>query len=157
MALYEQALAQWDKPDIRWNLALVLEDLGQYLRAYQRLDGALRWREALGAERLRDVQARIVALGSVPSPPLRASSGRVSLADQLATWCLDDVYLGVPRRRRGRGPRDRGRPPDRRRRGRQPDPPGPELDRAGRRSAGHEMTRRRSAPAAVLDTARHVR
>jgi hypothetical protein len=27
--LYDQALALWDNPDIRWNLALVLEDLGQ--------------------------------------------------------------------------------------------------------------------------------
>lgn len=61
-ALYEQALAQWDNPDIRWNLALVLEDLGQYLRAYQQLDGALRWRAALGTERLRDIQARMRAL-----------------------------------------------------------------------------------------------
>jgi hypothetical protein len=62
MELYEQALAEWDNPDIRWNLAVVLEDLGQYLRAYQQLDRALRWRAALGAERLRDVQARMVAL-----------------------------------------------------------------------------------------------
>lgn len=60
--LYEQALAQWDNPDIRWDLVLVLEGLGQYLRAYQQLDRALRWREALGAERLRDVQARMQAL-----------------------------------------------------------------------------------------------
>jgi len=62
MELYEQALTQWDNPDIRWNLALVLEDLGQYLRAHQQLDGALRWGEALGAERLRDVQTRMRAL-----------------------------------------------------------------------------------------------
>src|SRR5512140_1984804 len=26
MKLYEQALTLWDNPDIRWNLALVLED-----------------------------------------------------------------------------------------------------------------------------------
>src|SRR5262249_3980631 len=62
--LYEQALALWDNPDFQWNLALVLEDLGQYLRAYQQLDGALRWGEALGAERLRDVRDRIQALES---------------------------------------------------------------------------------------------
>ena len=60
--LYEQALAQWDNPDIRWNLALVLEDLGQYLQAHDQLERARRWREALGAERLRDVEARIQAL-----------------------------------------------------------------------------------------------
>jgi tetratricopeptide (TPR) repeat protein len=62
MELYEQALAQWDNPDIRWNLALVLEDQGQYLRAHQQLDGALRWDAALGAERQRDVEARMQAL-----------------------------------------------------------------------------------------------
>ena len=39
--LYEQALALWDNPDIRWNLALVLDDLGQYVRAHQQLEGAL--------------------------------------------------------------------------------------------------------------------
>lgn len=62
MELYEQALALWDNPDIRWNLALVLEDLGQYLRAYQQLGGALRWEAALGAERLREVRDRMRAL-----------------------------------------------------------------------------------------------
>ena len=62
MELYEQALALWDNPDIRWNLALVLEDLGQYLRAYQQLEGALRWEAALGAERLREVRDRMRAL-----------------------------------------------------------------------------------------------
>jgi tetratricopeptide (TPR) repeat protein len=60
--LYEQALAHWDNPDIRWNLALVLEDLGRYLRAHQQLDRVLRWGEALGIERLRQVQARMLAL-----------------------------------------------------------------------------------------------
>jgi len=62
MELYEQALALWDNPDIRWNLALVLEDLGQYLRAHQQLERALRWDAALGAERLREVQDRMRAL-----------------------------------------------------------------------------------------------
>jgi len=62
MELYEQALTLWDNPDIRWNLALVLEDLGQYLGAYQQLDGALRWKAELGAERLGDVQTRMRAL-----------------------------------------------------------------------------------------------
>jgi PEGA domain-containing protein len=62
MELYEQALALWDNPDIRWNLALVLEDLGQYLRAHQQLDSALRWGTALGAERLREVQDRMRVL-----------------------------------------------------------------------------------------------
>lgn len=62
LELYEQALALWDNPDIRWNLALVLGDLGQYLRAHQQLESALRWDAALGAERLGDVQARMQAL-----------------------------------------------------------------------------------------------
>jgi len=62
LALYEQALAQWDNPDIQWNLALVLEDLGQYLRAHQELEGALRWEASLGAERLREVRERMRAL-----------------------------------------------------------------------------------------------
>lgn len=60
--LYEQALAQWDNPDIQWNLALALEELGQYLRAHEQLESTLRWDAALGAERLRDVQARMRAL-----------------------------------------------------------------------------------------------
>ena len=62
MALYEQALVLWDNPHIRWNLALILEDLGQYLRAYQALDRVLRWDTALGAEWLHDVQARMRVL-----------------------------------------------------------------------------------------------
>jgi hypothetical protein len=60
--LYEQALALWDNPDIQWNLALVLEDLGQYLRAYQQLDSTLRWGKALGPERLRQVRDRMRVL-----------------------------------------------------------------------------------------------
>jgi hypothetical protein len=72
--LYDQALALWDNPDIQWNLALVLEDLGQYLRAYQQLDGALRWGEALGAERLRDVRDRMQALETRHLARMEASS-----------------------------------------------------------------------------------
>lgn len=62
VALYEQALALWDNPDIRWNLALVLDDLGQYLRAHQELESALRWEAALGPERLREIRERIATL-----------------------------------------------------------------------------------------------
>jgi len=62
LALYEQALALWDNPDIQWNLALVLDDLGQYLRAHQELTRALRWGSALGLERLRQVRDRMRAL-----------------------------------------------------------------------------------------------
>lgn len=62
MDLYEQALALWDNPDIRWNLALVLEDLGQYLRAHQQLDAALRWEAGLGAEQLQAIRDRMHAL-----------------------------------------------------------------------------------------------
>jgi hypothetical protein len=72
--LYDQALALWDDPDIQWNLALVLEDLGQYLRAYQQLDGALRWGDALGAERLRDVRDRMQALETRHLARMEASS-----------------------------------------------------------------------------------
>ncbi|HWO18045.1 MAG TPA: hypothetical protein VNO30_04695 [Kofleriaceae bacterium] len=60
--LYEQALALWDNPDIQWNLALVLEDLGQYLRAYQQLESALRWGAALGPDLLRQVADRMQVL-----------------------------------------------------------------------------------------------
>lgn len=60
--LYVQALAKWDDPDIQWNLALVLTDLGEYLNAHQQLESELRWGEALGVERLRAVRERIHAL-----------------------------------------------------------------------------------------------
>lgn len=73
-ALYEQALESWDNPDIRWNLALVLEDLGQYLRAYQQLDGELRWGEALGAESLQGVRDRMRALETRRLAWIEASS-----------------------------------------------------------------------------------
>ncbi|HET7501355.1 MAG TPA: hypothetical protein VFK02_10145 [Kofleriaceae bacterium] len=62
--LYEQALALWDNPDIQWNLTLVLEDLGQYLRAHQQLEGALRWGAALGDERLLQVHDQMRVLES---------------------------------------------------------------------------------------------
>jgi tetratricopeptide (TPR) repeat protein len=62
LVLYEQALALWDNPDIQWNLALVLEDLGQYLRAHEQLERARRWGAALGPERLREVDDRLRAL-----------------------------------------------------------------------------------------------
>jgi hypothetical protein len=60
--LYDRALKLWDNPDIQWNLSLVLEDLGQYLPAYQQLESALRWGKALGADRLREVHERMQAL-----------------------------------------------------------------------------------------------
>ncbi|HWO23287.1 MAG TPA: hypothetical protein VNO30_31315 [Kofleriaceae bacterium] len=62
LQLYEQALALWDNPTIRWNLALVLEDLGQYLRAHEELKRARRWGAALGAERLRKFDDQMRAL-----------------------------------------------------------------------------------------------
>jgi len=62
LALYEQSLALWNNPDIQWNLALVLDDLGQYLRAHQELDHALRWGDALGPERLRAIRDRMRGL-----------------------------------------------------------------------------------------------
>lgn len=60
--LYGQALELWDNPDIRWNLALVLEDLGQYLQAHRQLESAYRWGEALGSERLLEVRDRMTSL-----------------------------------------------------------------------------------------------
>lgn len=62
MELYEQALALWDNPDIRWNLALVLDDLGKYLTAHQQLERVMRWDVALGAERLSEVRERMRVL-----------------------------------------------------------------------------------------------
>jgi hypothetical protein len=62
LELYEQALALWDSPRIRWNLAVVLEDLGQYLRAHEQLERARRWGAALDAELLRKVDDRMRAL-----------------------------------------------------------------------------------------------
>lgn len=59
LALYEQALALWDNPDIQWNLALLLDDLGRYLAAHQQLERAVRWGAALGDERLREVRERM--------------------------------------------------------------------------------------------------
>lgn len=74
MKLYEQALALWDDPDIRWNLALVLEDLGQDVRAHEQLEAVLRWDAALGDERLRDAQDRMRALESQRLARIEADS-----------------------------------------------------------------------------------
>lgn len=60
--LYGQALALWDNPDIRWNLALVLDDQGRYLSAHEQFEATLRWGAALGADRLRQVRARMDVL-----------------------------------------------------------------------------------------------
>lgn len=57
--LYEQALALWDNPDIRWNLALVLDNMGKYLPAHQQLQRALQWDTSLGAQRLGEVRERM--------------------------------------------------------------------------------------------------
>lgn len=43
MARYEEALSHWENPDIRWNLALLMNDMGQYLRAWAHLERALAW------------------------------------------------------------------------------------------------------------------
>jgi hypothetical protein len=59
MELYEQALALCDNPDIRWNLALVLDDMGEYLPAHQQLERALQWDTALGVQRLGEVRERM--------------------------------------------------------------------------------------------------
>lgn len=62
LELYEQALALWDNPDIQWNLALLLGDLGEYLAAHQQLERAVRWGTALGDERLREIRERMRVL-----------------------------------------------------------------------------------------------
>jgi hypothetical protein len=62
MELYERAVALWDNPDIRWNLALVLDDLGKYLSAHEELERMLRWGAALGDDLLLQVRARMRAL-----------------------------------------------------------------------------------------------
>jgi hypothetical protein len=62
MELYEKALALWDNPDIRWNLALVLDDLGRYLPAHEHLESVFSWGAALGFERLGEVRERMRAL-----------------------------------------------------------------------------------------------
>jgi tetratricopeptide (TPR) repeat protein len=64
LELYEQALVLWDNPDIRWNLALELEDIGEYQRAHEQLERVVRWGAALGVERLREVQDRMQALAT---------------------------------------------------------------------------------------------
>ena len=43
IARYEEALSHWDHPDIRWNLVLLMKDMGQYLRAWTHLEAALAW------------------------------------------------------------------------------------------------------------------
>lgn len=40
---YEAALARWDNPHIHWNLALLMVDMGQPLRAYEHIDAVLAW------------------------------------------------------------------------------------------------------------------
>lgn len=40
---YEEALSHWDHPDTRWNLALLMKDMGQYLLAWEHLEAALIW------------------------------------------------------------------------------------------------------------------
>jgi hypothetical protein len=45
VARYEEALSHWENPLIRWNLALVTLDMGQYLRAYEHVERALSWGE----------------------------------------------------------------------------------------------------------------
>ena len=62
MELYEQALALWNNPDIQWNLALVLDDMGKYLAAHQQLQRALQWDTALGVQRLGEVRERMQVL-----------------------------------------------------------------------------------------------
>ncbi|MEM9493301.1 MAG: tetratricopeptide repeat protein [Myxococcota bacterium] len=43
IAAYERALERWDHPNIRFNLARALHDVGQHLRAWEQLQQALRW------------------------------------------------------------------------------------------------------------------
>lgn len=43
VARYQEALSRWENPHIRWNLALLSMDMGQYLRAHEHLARALSW------------------------------------------------------------------------------------------------------------------
>jgi hypothetical protein len=43
MARYEEALSHWENPHIRWNLALLMKEMGQYLLAWEHLEAALVW------------------------------------------------------------------------------------------------------------------
>lgn len=83
MELYEQAVALWDNPDIHWNLALVLDDLGRYLPAHEQLEAALRWGAALGADRLREVRDRRDALEAQRLGLIEASSDQPAADVQL--------------------------------------------------------------------------
>lgn len=74
VARYEEALWFWENPHIRWNLALLMNDTGQYLRAHEHLERALSWgpkafdeadwekltrlRQTLLRERLAEIEAR---------------------------------------------------------------------------------------------------
>jgi hypothetical protein len=40
---YEEALSHWENPEIRWNLVLLMKDMGQHLRAWEHLEAALAW------------------------------------------------------------------------------------------------------------------
>lgn len=43
VAKYQEALSLWENPEIRWNLVLILKDMGQYLHAYEHLEQAWKW------------------------------------------------------------------------------------------------------------------
>lgn len=53
-AHYQEALSLWENPVIRWNLALLMKDMGQYLRAHEHLERALAWEPGAFDERDRD-------------------------------------------------------------------------------------------------------
>jgi hypothetical protein len=55
---YAEALSHWENPRIRWNLALVTKDMGQYLQAHEHLERALAWgREAFDEQDWRKITA----------------------------------------------------------------------------------------------------
>lgn len=62
VARYEQALAVWDHPNIRFNMALCLINMRQPLAAWTHLQQALRFGEAPLGERLYSEAMRAVAI-----------------------------------------------------------------------------------------------
>jgi tetratricopeptide (TPR) repeat protein len=72
VAIYERALAVWDHPNIRFNMAFCLINMRQPLAAWSHLQQALRFGEAPLGERLHGEAMRAVAI-------LEASLGQLTV------------------------------------------------------------------------------
>jgi hypothetical protein len=75
LARYKEALALWDHPSIRYNIAVCLVHLDQPLAAFEHLEAALRYGEAaLGADvQHQALTYRKLLLGQLASLTVRAS------------------------------------------------------------------------------------